>query len=167
MVDSFDKIISQVESYSLLNITRARARTHTHTHTRTHARTHTHVRSHNNNNNNRLLMKGVRLWKDCCHLAKISNFARERNVRIRKYQRRSSWTIMAALLLFQQTLSPSSLTHSHPVASHPVCYRFCAGVQSVTDSAQVWLAGNSLAKCSGLGDLCSCVLFANKWYNVL
>ena len=40
-------------------------------------------------------------------------------------------------------------------------------IQSLTDSAQDWMSSSSLAKCSGLEDLCSCVSSANKWYNVL
>ena len=40
-------------------------------------------------------------------------------------------------------------------------------IQSLTDSAQDWMSSRSLAKCSGLKDLCSCVSSANKWYNVL
>ena len=40
-------------------------------------------------------------------------------------------------------------------------------IQSLTDSAQDWMSSRSLAKCSGLEDLCSCVSSANKWYNVL
>ena len=30
-------------------------------------------------------------------------------------------------------------------------------IQSLTDSAQDWMSSSSLAKCSGLEDLCSCV----------
>ena len=40
-------------------------------------------------------------------------------------------------------------------------------IQSLTDSAQDPTSSNSLAKCSGLEDVCICVSAANRWYNVL